>query len=368
MSAISFTSPRLRRAELGTALQHWLLGVLPIVWTLLLFGIQLSGNTTALDFHFVYFPAAFRLLHGGDPYAYTQSDLMHGATFVYPALSALTLAPFATLGLAVSRIIFVVVCVACVPATLRALGIQDWRVYGIAMLWLPVYIAWQTANLSLPLTLMIALVWRYRDRPIVAGSLTAAAISMKPFVWPLALWLLATRRYKAAAATIAWAMPLNLVAWGIVGFSRFHAYMHLDSVVVDAMWRNGYGVLAVAGHLGLGRGVGELLLLAVSAVLGLTAVRVGRHGREKDALTLAVALMLVASPLVWNHYFVLLLVPVALAKPRLSWVWGAPLLMWVCFRQTAALWQIALLWAVALAMCASLLRSWSANGAAVVAG
>ena len=43
---------------------------------------------------------------------------------------------------------------------------------------------------------------------------------------------------------------------------------------------------------------------------------------------LAVAAVIAVSPIVWLHYFSLLLVIVAVAQPRLSVVWFAPLLMW----------------------------------------
>jgi hypothetical protein len=41
---------------------------------------------------------------------------------------------------------------------------------------------------------------------------------------------------------------------------------------------------------------------------------------------LVIAASLVLTPIVWTHYLVLLLVPVALARPRLSFVWILPLL------------------------------------------
>ena len=54
--------------------------------------------------------------------------------------------------------------IACVPgASARTEG-QDWRVYGLlAMLWSPVFDAWLSGNLTLPLALTISLVWRYRE-------------------------------------------------------------------------------------------------------------------------------------------------------------------------------------------------------------
>jgi hypothetical protein len=35
------------------------------------------------------------------------------------------------------------------------------------------------------------------------------------------------------------------------------------------------------------------------------------------------------SPIVWLHYLVLLLVPLAIARPRFSAVWLLPLLLWL---------------------------------------
>ena len=43
------------------------------------------------------------------------------------------------------------------------------------------------------------------------------------------------------------------------------------------------------------------------------------------SLTLALAAGLVATPILWLHYLVLLVVPIALARPRLSALWFAPL-------------------------------------------
>ena len=55
------------------------------------------------------------------------------------------------------------------------LGVRDWRLYGFVFLWLPVVAEWETANVTLFLALGIGMVWRYRDRPIVAGGLAACS-------------------------------------------------------------------------------------------------------------------------------------------------------------------------------------------------
>jgi alpha-1,2-mannosyltransferase len=179
--------------------------------------------------------------------------------------------------------------------------------------------------------------------------LTAAAISIKPFVWPLGLWLLATRRWKAAAFAFAWGLVINLLSWAILGYDQIHRYLELSKQDTDALWRGGYSMLAVAHHLGFGRTVGEGLLLVVSAVAAAAVIYLGAvRRRELDALVVTVTLMLVASPLVWAHYFALLLVPLALRRPRLSVIWALPLLMWpMPPRQPVYGWEEVLAWGVA---------------------
>ena len=191
-------------------------------------------------------------------------------------------------------------------------------------------IGWQGGNITLPLTLAVALTWRYRHRPGLAGLLVAVAISLKPFVWLRSgLWLLATRRWRAAAWAIAWGVAINLLAWEAVGFSEIHVYLQLSGEVTRALWREGYSITAVAHHLGFGRGGAEGLLFAISAVAAAAVLYVGLiKRRERTALVLAVVLMLLASPLVWSHYFSLLLIPMAFARPRLALAWGIGILMW----------------------------------------
>ncbi len=89
--------------------------------------------------------------------------------FIYPPLSAYLFVPFTLLPTVAAEVIIVALVIAAVPATLLVLGVRDWRCYAIAFLWWPTIIAIQTANVTLPLLLGLALVWRYRDRRVVAA-------------------------------------------------------------------------------------------------------------------------------------------------------------------------------------------------------
>jgi alpha-1,2-mannosyltransferase len=348
-----------RAAAMRRAGEHALFGFGPIAATLALIAFQFKINAVALDFRVAYWPAAHRLLHGLSPYAITHAQVLGGVAFVYPALSAVVFAPLALISNALAQVLWMLVCIACVPAILWTLDVRDWRIHGLAMLWLPVFDGWQSGNVSLPLALMSALAWRHREKPLVAGALTAAAISLKPFVWPLGLWLLATRRFRAAAYAIGAGLALNLLAWGIVGFDEIHTYLRLSGQVTTALWRGGYSLMSVAHHLGLGRSSGEVLLITASVLVGAALVYLGAfRRRDRDAFLLAILLMLLASPLLWAHYFSLLLIPLALNRPRLNLLWGVGVVMWpMPPRQPVYGWEEILAWGLTAAVFIAALRT-----------
>ncbi len=331
---------------------HLLLGLLPCMLTLWLAIAAISHHWVAQDFSLAYYPAAHRLLHGGNPYLATSSQIINGAAFVYPALSAVLLAPLALLSSGLADHVYTLLCLALIPLSLRLLGVRDWRVYGVVMLWYPIVIGWQGENVSVPLMFLTVVAWRNRERPLFAGLVVAAAISLKPLVWPLGLWLLATRRWRAAAWALGGGLALNLFAWGLVGFNEISTYVDLSSKDLHALWRGGYSVLALAHQLGLGRGAADVLLVLAVVVLAAVVLHQGlKLGDDRRALIMAVTLMLVASPLVWIHYFVLLVVPLAIARPRFSRLWMIPVAMWLLPPGTAvAGWQFGLAW-VLVASC-----------------
>jgi hypothetical protein len=219
----------------------------------------------------------------------------------------------------------------------------------VTLVWLPVCAGWLTANESLFMALGLAGAWRWRDRPGLAGFLTAAMISLKPLLWPLALWLLATRRWRASAHTLVWGILLNALAWWVVGFGEIGSYLRAVRADTDSGWRLGFGVPAVLGHLGEGRTAGVALMVLLSVALVAALLHSGLvRGNQVEALTLTVALAIVSSPLLWGHYLALLLVPLALRRPRLDWTWVLPVLLWVAPPDVHVhLWQAVVFWIVA---------------------
>jgi hypothetical protein len=337
------------------AVDHALI-VFPVLVTLYLFLRYYSAHQIAVDFHHDFWVAGLRVREGLSPYDWTRQQIVELFGFPYPAPAALMFVPFSLIPRAVSDPVFMAVLLASCLLALRILDVRDWRLYMIVLLWWPVINAWQAGNVTLLLLCGIAATWRCRNSPVAAAVLTALMISLKPIVWPLALWLLVTRRFRAAAYSLAFTLALNAIAWAVVGFGQLVSWWHLLATQTELLYRQGYGLIAVAAHLGVGRTDATVLEYLVTAALALGCLRLGWNGRERGAFTLAVALMLVSSPRVDNHYFALLIVPLAIARPRLSWAWLPPLVLWLCPATKVAGWQLALAWVTLGALTLWLIR------------
>jgi hypothetical protein len=217
--------------------------------------------------------------------------------------------------------------VAALVATLALLGVRDWRCYGLAFLWPPVTDAVATGNISILLALAAALVWAWRDRVLTAGGALGVSIAAKVLLWPLTLWLAATSRVRAAGVSVAVAAGLVLASWAVVGFRGFTEYPGLVRRLTDRMDERSYSLYALGVDLGLPESVAwTMWLIAASAVLTASIV-LARRGDERRAFVLALAASIAFTPIVWLHYFVLVLVAVAIAQPRLAPIWfiGLPL-------------------------------------------
>jgi Glycosyltransferase family 87 len=272
--------------------------------------------------------ASRSVLHGHSPYpAADPSALVHNDRFVYPPITALLVAPLAVLPNLAGQVLILLLALACVLLALRLLGVRDWRCYGLALLTAPVLDTMSLGALSSAMLLGVAAAWRYRDRPYVAAPVTALTAVAKLFAWPLFVWLLATRRLKTGFAAAAVSVVLLVGGWAAIGFAGLHGYPHLLRVLSRVEAVQSYSLV------GLFRleGTAATALTALLAVAVVVAVVFAARGPEGDrrALSVAVAGALLATPVLWLHYLVLLFVPIALARPRLSALWFAPLAFWL---------------------------------------
>jgi len=290
------------------------------------------------DFKGDLYQAGRAILHGHDPYrphylatlaAISRAGGKVSPAFalpVYPAPSLLVAVPFALLPYLTAGLLFLVLMVAALVGGLRLLGVRDWRCIALALVSWPFVFGLDVGALGPVLVLGAGVAWRFRARPWPPAIAIASVVLAKLVPWTLLVWLLVTRRLRTLALTLVIGTVALFGAWAVIGFAGLREYPRMLTNL--AFVERGAGVSLVSALLaaGVSGGLAEIMALAVAtAILGLS-YRSSRGGRDGRALGLTVIAALVASPIVWPHYFVLLFVPIALASPRLSVIWFAPLL------------------------------------------
>ena len=298
---------------------------------------SLGGWHEPFDFS-IFLGAGDDVLAGGNPYS--EPGTIEGpgdAPYAYPPVLAVLVAPLAVLpervaDIFVPGVAFSLLLIVAVVGALLLFGVRDWRCYPVALLYPPTVETVEYGAVGPLLLLLVALLWYVRDRELLAGGTGALAIVLKGFLWPLALWLAMTRRIRAAALAVVGAAVLALASWAVVAFRGLADYPDLLRTLVDVEAENSYSALAVLRMLELPESVANVLVYLLGALLLLLAWRAARgtgspDDRDRRSLILVLAAALVLTPILWLHYLVLLLAPIALARPRLSLLWLFPLVL-----------------------------------------
>ncbi|MDP9307610.1 MAG: DUF2029 domain-containing protein, partial [Actinomycetota bacterium] len=271
--------------------------------------------------------ASRHVFHGDSPYPLPHaSALRNEQQFVYPPIAAVMAAPFAVLPFIVAAILFAAVEVVATVLTLRVLGVRDWRCYGLALLWLPVIENILIGSISSLLALGLAVAWRYRDSRWTAPLVIAAVISAKVFLWPVLLWLVATRRGMAATRALVIALFAVVGSWALIGFAGLGSYPRLLDVLSRLEQWKSYSAVAFGLVLGLSAGEARALALVACAVVLVGVVlsvrlRPGNPDADRQAFILTIAAAFLFSPIIWMHYLAILVVPIALTRRTLTPLW-----------------------------------------------
>lgn len=302
-------------------------GVLPavVVGTLLLESVL--DDAVAFDFR-VFYAAAEAILAGDSPYqALDAPAAVVSRGYVYPPLTALLSVPLTILPVEVAGLLVMVGLVVVALAVPAVLGVRDWRCYGILLLWPPVISAIQTGSVTLLLALGAALAWRFRDLARGSAVAVGTTLALKSLLWPLAVWLAATRRAWTAVWALSVGAGLVLLSWALIGFTGISDYPAVVRRLQRTVEGDAYTVRVVGMDAGLSDSVARVVWLVVGLMLLAAIIVVARRGDERSAFVLSIAAALALTPIVWLHYFSLLLVVVAVAQRALGITWFVPLAM-----------------------------------------
>jgi alpha-1,2-mannosyltransferase len=307
---------------------------------------EIRSRSALQDFG-IFRKAALEVVHGHSPYvtpsaaAFSQFD-----KFVYPPVAALFFAPFAALPAGAARVVMFIAGLAAIFAALRLLGVQDWRCYGVAIISAPAINTLALGALTSFLLLGVSLLWRFRDNAWVAGVAAAFTAVLKLFLWPLAVWLVATRRWRASIICGGAGLVLLLGGWAVIDFAGFHNYPTVVHLLEKVEAPASYSTIALLGLSG-GTETATTVVLSLAAAVAVWVAARGASGSQR-ALAVAIGASLLVTPLVWMHYLLLLFVPIALYRPRLSALWFVPLVLWATptTHSHGTSWRIALALAV----------------------
>jgi hypothetical protein len=263
----------------------------------------------------VYHPAQ-SVVHGHVPYGDPRvAGPLAGS--VYPPSAFV---PFFWIGLlghdgAVGVWLVLMTAAAC--GTLWLLGVRDPRCFALWLLTPMMLSTVAIGNATTLVILLVAIVWRWRNRPWIAAGALVAAIATKLFVAPLVVWLIATKRYRAAAVTVAGVPLVILSAWGVVGFAAIGRYSSILSANNHIYSPSGpylQGLvlqLHESSNLALAAGVAAAVLLLAAAWFA----------GDLGGFTLAACAAVILSPVAWIGYMGLLVIPLAVRRPAWSRAW-----------------------------------------------
>jgi hypothetical protein len=298
--------------------------------TLSLIGFSAVQELLAWDLRYAYLPAAEAVLDGISPYPALDDPILEDQKgYVYPPQLVVALLPLAWVPVEVAAALTTLLMLICLGLTLRVLGVRDVRCYAAVLLWVPTVGGYLFSNLSIPLALALAVMWRYRDVVWPPAIALGLAVSAKLLLWPLFVWTVMTRRMRATLLAIVVGVAVTLGAWAAIGFDGLQGYPDLLRRLSEIQAENSYSFVGMAATLGLGETVGQVLTFVLGGALLVWCAVLARAGDDFRSFTCAVAATLALSPIVWLHYLVALMVPLAIARPRFSALWLLPIVLWV---------------------------------------
>jgi alpha-1,2-mannosyltransferase len=306
-------------------------------------GVQFANLTTlpqwGYDLSF-YWTAAQHLLDGQPIYSAAQLSGPYAPQgqdgFLYPppfAALAIPLVWLAPQGAMVAEWIWsglgLIVVVAVTLALHRSERLDErfpvlrgrgrWLLVAGAVTFPPVIGELSIGNVHLVLLGLFTLAWLGIRRgdgvgDAMAGMGLGFAAVIKVFPAGLLLWLLVTRRFRAAAAMVLAAAGVALVTLPITGLEPWLQYptvlAHLAAVVdttdtiAPTIWLAPY----------LGFGAARWLVMAVGvAILAWSAWRDGRSAAPALSFATAVVVSVLIAPNVFHHYLAIFVLPMLLA-------------------------------------------------------
>jgi hypothetical protein len=290
-----------------------------------------QSGTLGFDF-LAYHQAASRILNGERLYDVAVEQTGGFGLFYYPPPFAVVMLPFALIPGDVAVWLWVALSAAMVVVALGLMPVGR-TVRGVVLLlaavsW-PVAYAIKLGQVGPLLLLLFAVAWRWLDRPVPLGLAGAIGTIVKLQPGIVLAWAVLTRRWLAVVvggvALVVAAIVATVLTGGLATWTDFVAVIRnvSDPITTPHNFTPG----AVAYQLGASEAVGALLQVVSSALVVVAVLYAALRLPASPSFLVAVIASQLLSPVLWDHYAMLLLLPVAyLLERRQWWAIAIPLL------------------------------------------
>jgi Glycosyltransferase family 87 len=311
----------------------WVRTALPIV-AILVFVVVSAGSlwsgvvagTLGYDF-LAYQHAANRVVSGLPLYGPGIQQAGGFGLFLYPPPFVLLILPFASLDPSVGTWIWSGLLIAAFLAGVALLPVKPtvrWLIVLLAGLSWPFEYGLRLGQVGPLLFLLFAISWRWLRDPRAVGASAAVGALVKLQPGLLLAWAALTRRWGAVVVGLIILAVAALVTTVVAGGPNvWFDYLTILRNVNDPITTpHNFTPGAIAYQIGVPAGVATLIQVVSSVAVVVVVVVAARRASPAASLLATVIASQLLSPVLWDHYAMLLLLPVAYLLDRRHW-WSA---------------------------------------------
>jgi hypothetical protein len=291
-----------------------------------------AGDTRGYDF-LAYHAAASRVLDGGAAYDTSFAAAGGFGLFYYPPTFVPLVLAFGLLSASTATWAWIALLLAAFWVGVAAMPVSGrtrWIVVLLAALSWPFLYAVKLGQVGPVLFALFAIGWRGIDRPSVLGTTGAlgAAIKMQPGL--VLAWALLTRRPRAFLIGLVVLGVLAVLATLVAGTGAWADFLTLVGRVADPITTpHNFTPGAVAFQAGVERETASLIQWASMAAVAVVFVAAALWLPAEPSYLVALIASQLLSPILWDHYALVLLLPVAWLVDR-GWTWAVVIPLTTC--------------------------------------
>jgi hypothetical protein len=292
-----------------------------------------AGKTFGYDYD-AYIDGPRRFLDGRPLYDPSIIEAGPHGLFLYPPPFALAMLPFAALPDAVARFVWVMAMAVCMPIGAVLLPVRRdvrWTIVLLAALdWLVLY-SIKLGQVGPLLFLLFAVAWRWLDRvwPVAIAIAVGTLVKVQPAI--LIVWAALAGRWRLVWASIGILAAVCAASTIFTGIGAWPDYLTLlRRISPAASVINNCSLGAVLYQAGVEVDVANNIQWLSTLVTAGAVLLAWRFARPVGAFQITVLASQLLTPLLWDHYAMLLLLPVAwLLQRGRYWAVAFPLLSWL---------------------------------------